>query len=229
MDNKEFGFIPLGELFKVHYTDPEVVANFRDVYITSGSGKSFGINRSVLACLSPMCRDLFLDLYNCPLANADDAIHISTNFSDQEVSELGDFFVSGGKLPAAPEDMTKVRAHLYQSFIHDKLTLFIKKLAPFLSNVQVRQDAAGAFSALGLNLMRMSNRGGTVNGTVIKQEEEDETKYDAIHQQQSSDAMMMMLNDDDYYPILDPMCDLNEDIEDDKSNVIKKGTNYKQV
>ena len=95
--------------------------------------------------------------------------------------------------------------------------------------MQVRQDAAGAFSALGLNLMRMSNRGGTVNGTVIKQEEEDETKYDAIHQQQSSDAMMMMLNDDDYYPILDPMCDLNEDIEDDKSNVIKKGTDYKQI
>ena len=103
-----FGFIPLGELFKVYYMGPDVVANFWDVYITSVTGKVFGINRSVLACLSPMCRDLFLDLYKCPLANADESIHISTNFSDQEVSELRDFFCSGGKLPAMPGDATKV-------------------------------------------------------------------------------------------------------------------------
>ena len=87
--------------------DPEVVDKYRDVFITSNTGKGYGINRSILAALSPFCRDLFLDLYKCPLANADDSIHISTNLTDEELDIIKDFFESGGKLPSTQDGKVK--------------------------------------------------------------------------------------------------------------------------
>jgi len=197
MDNFVAGFIPLGELFKIYYMDPEVVDKYRDVFITSNTGKGYGINRSILAALSPFCRDLFLDLYKCPLANADDSIHISTNLTDEELDIIKDFFESGGKLPSTQDGKVAQDA------------------SPVFAAV-----------GLNLVRMSPENGGMTNGGVKIKQELED-NKYDVIHQQQSSDAMMLIAsvggpaagvtsgladgNDMDDFAYFLPQVDINEE------------------
>ena len=94
--------IRIGTLFKVVYTKTLEDKNFHDVILLSSTGKSFGINRTVLSCTSQVCCDILLDLYKCPIANSDHCVHISTNLSNDELCIMTKFFVSG-ELPTVKE------------------------------------------------------------------------------------------------------------------------------
>ena len=95
--------IPIGSLFNVFYMDVLNDVKFQDVSFTSASGSLFSVNRSVLASASQMCCDFMLDLNN--FANAgDDHVHISTNFSNDELRSLMEFLTCGS-LPS--DDVSK--------------------------------------------------------------------------------------------------------------------------
>jgi len=93
-------FVTLGGS-SIYYTEPESLMRYQDVHIKSESGATFGFNRSHLSSLSSVCHDMFMGLYQCPLANSDEAIHISTNMSSEELEMLSQFFFHG-KLPTLP-------------------------------------------------------------------------------------------------------------------------------
>jgi len=95
-------FVKLGGS-SVYYTEPDNLRKYQDVFIKSESGGTYGFNRSHLSSLSSICHDIFLDLYQCPLANSDEAIHISTNMSSKELDILSQFFYHGN-LPTLPSN-----------------------------------------------------------------------------------------------------------------------------
>ena len=86
--------VPLGTLFDVFYLDVINDAHFQDVCFKSVSGKTFKVNRSVLASASQLCCDLM------PEIDTEECVHISTNIEDSELACLMDFLKSGS-LPAA--------------------------------------------------------------------------------------------------------------------------------
>jgi len=94
----------LGTRYKCHYTESAVLHQNPDVQIISSSGKKFGINRTVLACSSPVCHDLMVELYACPLANSEEVVHISTDFDEAEVESIMNFFFTGA-LPVRNEKL----------------------------------------------------------------------------------------------------------------------------
>jgi len=96
------GLVTLGGS-SIYYIEPANLTRYQDVYIKSESGATFGFNRSHLSALSSICHDIFMDLYQCPLANSDEAIHISTNLTKRELEMLSDFFLHGS-LPTLAED-----------------------------------------------------------------------------------------------------------------------------
>ena len=116
MDNLN-SMIPVGALFKVFYTDSDTLQNYQDVHFISESGKMHSVNRCVLACNSQVCCDLLQTLYACPIANADDKIHVSTNLSDNELETMMSFFTQGF-LPTLPggEEVDFKSAQVFQAF-----------------------------------------------------------------------------------------------------------------
>lgn len=81
--------VPLGSKFEVFYMDALNAPCFQDVILKSSSGKTFSVNRSVLASASQMCCDVMLD------QNSFDNVHISTNLEDRELACLTDFLKLG--------------------------------------------------------------------------------------------------------------------------------------
>ena len=76
-------------LFKENWT------KYEDVFIYSRKGEKFGFNRLMLAAVSWVCKRLFAEVYECPLANLDEHIHISSNFTSKELSSLRNFLLNG--------------------------------------------------------------------------------------------------------------------------------------
>jgi len=68
---------------------------FEDVVIITDTGKRLGFNRCMLASLSWFFKDIFLELYECPLANLDEVIYISSDYSERELQLFRDFFLYG--------------------------------------------------------------------------------------------------------------------------------------
>jgi len=83
---------------RVFYLDPKVMEQHQDVFLISESGDQFGFNRCILAAASTVCWKMFSDLYLCPIANSDQCIFVSTNFSVDELTTVHDFFTEG-KMP----------------------------------------------------------------------------------------------------------------------------------
>jgi len=79
----------------ISYIEPANLSRYQDVFIKSESGATCGFNRSHLSALSSICHGIFKDLYQCPLANSDEAIHISTNLTSRELEMVSDFFLRG--------------------------------------------------------------------------------------------------------------------------------------
>ena len=79
----------------IAYLHDGIWTEFQDVVILSENGTRFGFNRCLLASLSSICKKLFLHLYDCPVANLDEVIYISSDFTDHELNQLRDLFVSG--------------------------------------------------------------------------------------------------------------------------------------
>ena len=72
---------------------------FEDTVIISETGKRFSFNKCILASISALCKKLFLLLYECPMANLDEVIYISSDYTDAELSILENLLVTGD-LPA---------------------------------------------------------------------------------------------------------------------------------
>ena len=103
----------LGSLYKVFYIDVFGEACFQDVFFASQSGRTFSVNRSVLACASPLCRDFLLDL-NCYTSDESD-VHISTNFSDDELQRLVAFLHSGELPTTTAESLDESKAEVFSA------------------------------------------------------------------------------------------------------------------
>ena len=80
---------------EISYLQRDNWTQHQDVYIKALSGKEYGFNRCMLASLSWFCKDLFLEINECPLANLDEKIHVSSDFTEDELEALRDFFLTG--------------------------------------------------------------------------------------------------------------------------------------
>ena len=103
----------IGSLYKVFYIDVFGEACFQDVFFASQSGRTYSVNRSVLACASPLCRDLLLDL-NCYTSDESD-VHISTNFTDDELQRLVAFLHSGELPTTAAESLDESKSEVFSA------------------------------------------------------------------------------------------------------------------
>ena len=83
------------EAEEIPYICNEGWINFQDVVILSADAQEFGFNKCMLASLSYFCKNLFMELYECPMANLDDTVYMSSNFSAPELQTLSDYFLSG--------------------------------------------------------------------------------------------------------------------------------------
>ena len=63
----------------------------------------------MLASVSWFLKDIFMELYECPLANLDEAVFISSDYTSLELETFREFFLSG-KLPERAMEM-------HQSFL----------------------------------------------------------------------------------------------------------------
>jgi len=79
----------------IGYLGSENWTRFQDVYIQSQNGERFGFNRCMLASVSPLCKELFLLLYECPLANLDETIYISSDYTSSELETLRNLLLLG--------------------------------------------------------------------------------------------------------------------------------------
>ena len=80
---------------EISYLNSENWTHFEDVVILSENGRRFGFNRCLLASMSSLCKKIFLQLYECPLANLDEVICISSDFSEMELVYLRKLFYGG--------------------------------------------------------------------------------------------------------------------------------------
>ena len=97
------GFIKL-ESQDITYLRKDVWTQHEDVVIKSILGQDYGFNKCMLASISWFCKELFLQLNECPLANLDEKIVVSSNFSDLELQTLKGFFLLGS-LPQYSHDL----------------------------------------------------------------------------------------------------------------------------
>jgi len=96
--------VTLGSSSKVFYLEPGNIEQFQDVFVMACSGKVFGFNRCILAALSNVFSDIFKGLYQCPIANSDEKIFISSDLTETELANLQNYFVFG-KFPSVEENL----------------------------------------------------------------------------------------------------------------------------
>jgi len=99
---KDSPHFTLGSPSGVFYLEPGNIEQSQDVLISARSGKVFGFNRCILAALSNVFYNIFKGLYQCPIANSDERIFISSNLTEAELTTLTMFFNSG-KFPSSEE------------------------------------------------------------------------------------------------------------------------------
>ena len=83
---------------EIAYLHHDSWKEFQDVFILTNTGKKLGFNRCMLAALSWFFKDIFMELYECPLANLDEVIYVSSNYTEDELESFREFFLKG-KLP----------------------------------------------------------------------------------------------------------------------------------
>ena len=88
---------------EIPYLNRNNWTRFEDVVILADTGQKFGFNRLMLASLSPLCKKLLLLLYECPLANLDDIIYISTDYTEKELQTLKNIMLSGQTMSFKPD------------------------------------------------------------------------------------------------------------------------------
>ena len=85
------------EAEEIPYIRNEGWINFQDVIILSADSQEFGFNKCMLASLSYFCKSMLMELYDCPVANLDEKVYISSNFGASELQTLSDYFLSGSR------------------------------------------------------------------------------------------------------------------------------------
>ena len=103
--------VKLGAKFECNYTHEETLRSDPDVKIISSAGNVFGINRTVLACCSPVSQEFLTEhccCPSCPLSNREDTVHITTDFGDSELQALMDFCFTGA-LPTTADKLLDTR------------------------------------------------------------------------------------------------------------------------
>ena len=93
---------------EIAYLNDENWTKYEDVIILSENKKRFGFNRCLLASLSSLCKRLFLERYDCPMANLDEDIYISSDFSEIELVTLQRLFY--GVMESDPSNQASFRA-----------------------------------------------------------------------------------------------------------------------
>ena len=88
---------------EIHYIRGVNWTQFEDVVITSDTGQEFGFNRLMLASISPLCKKLLLLLYECPLANLDEIVFISSDYSNEELETLRSVMLCGQSVAFRPD------------------------------------------------------------------------------------------------------------------------------
>ena len=61
----------------------------------SDTGCMFGFNRCLLSSISSVCKKLLLMLYECPLANLDEVVYISSDYTETELQTLRNLLETG--------------------------------------------------------------------------------------------------------------------------------------
>ena len=80
------GYIHLGDGGAIYYLQEDVLTAFQDVFFVSHTGQRFGFNKCLVAALSPLGHTLLVDQES--ISGADDHVHVSTDFTNQELAVL---------------------------------------------------------------------------------------------------------------------------------------------
>ena len=107
--------VPIGVPFNVNYINKECFDDYQDLHFLSETLQTFSVNRCVFACASGMCYNMLQGLYECPIANSDDNIYISTNFTDEELKVLVDFLTLG-LLPSTNNSVDREYDSVFETF-----------------------------------------------------------------------------------------------------------------
>ena len=88
---------------EIRYLRGDNWTQFEDVVIMSDTGQKFGFNRCILSSLSPLCKRLLFSLYECPLANLDEIVYISSDYTEKELHTLRNIMLSGQTMAFQPD------------------------------------------------------------------------------------------------------------------------------
>ena len=97
------GFNTLFKASEISYIRGANWTQFEDVVIFADTGQKFGFNRLMLDSLSPLLKNLLFSLYECPLANLDEIVYFSTDYTEKELDTLRNVMLSGQTLAFKPD------------------------------------------------------------------------------------------------------------------------------
>ena len=155
---------------EIPYIHQAIWTSYEDVIILSLSGQRFGFNRCMLASVSRTLKELFLYLYECPLANLDDTIYVSSDYTSQELETLRNLLLSG----ALPEKSDHPSFQAIGLDLNNVLESFKESLSV---NMVPKKDMVAEWKRNGKSDALESGSIIAAEKLIVKMEVEDLTPY----------------------------------------------------